>query len=298
MFLSPLKILAKDELDLLAQPAQSVKELGLGDLDKLKFFLEKWKLEESSDNELEIYFHTDFLRFCHAASLVPNGKGKLLELGANPYYTTSIINKLRGYHLELANYFGESAEKKGSQKLINTETGEEKIFNFNLFNSETDPFPYQEATFDVVLFCEILEHLILDPIRAISEINRVLKQGGYLILTTPNAARLDNIRRVMIGNSIYDPYSGYGLYGRHNREYVISEVWQILSLNGFQVERAFTANVTPSGRKLATSIKGRGLAGLTGRKHDLGEYLFFRAKKNNTCAQIRPTELFRSWGNL
>ena len=36
MFLSPLKILAKDELDLLAQPAQSVKELGLGDLDKLK----------------------------------------------------------------------------------------------------------------------------------------------------------------------------------------------------------------------------------------------------------------------
>ena len=87
MFLSPLKILAKDEFDLLAQPAQSVKELGLGDLDKLKFFLEKWKLEESSDNELEIYFHTDFLRFCHTASLVPNGKRKLLELGANPYYT-------------------------------------------------------------------------------------------------------------------------------------------------------------------------------------------------------------------
>ena len=69
--------------------------------------------------------------------------------------------------------------------MINTETGEEKIFNFNLFNSETDHFPYEEATFDVVLFCEILEHLILDPIRAISEINRVLKQGGYLILTTP-----------------------------------------------------------------------------------------------------------------
>ena len=40
MFLSPLKILAKDEFDLLAQPAQSVKELGLVDLDKLNFF---WK---------------------------------------------------------------------------------------------------------------------------------------------------------------------------------------------------------------------------------------------------------------
>ena len=87
MFLSPLKILAKDELDRIAQPAQSVKELGLGDLEKLKKFLGIWKLEESPDNELEIYFHEDFLRFCHTASLVPNGKRKLLELGANPYYT-------------------------------------------------------------------------------------------------------------------------------------------------------------------------------------------------------------------
>ena len=40
MFLSPLKILAKDELDRIAQPAQSVKELGLGDLEKLKNFWE------------------------------------------------------------------------------------------------------------------------------------------------------------------------------------------------------------------------------------------------------------------
>ena len=77
--------------------------------------------------------------------------------------------------------------------MINTETGEEKVFNFKLFNSETELYPYEDATFDVVLFCEILEHLIVDPIKAIAEINRVLKQGGYLILTTPNAARLDNI---------------------------------------------------------------------------------------------------------
>mgnify|MGYP004060828737 CR=1 FL=1 len=70
-----------------------------------------------------------------------------------------------------------------------------------------------------------------------------------------------------------------------------------ITFNANATPQAFTDNVTPSGRKLATSIKGRGLAGLTGRKHDLGEYLFFRAKKNNTCAQIRPTEIFRSWGN-
>mgnify|MGYP006196628701 CR=1 FL=1 len=90
---------------------QSEKELGLKDLEKLKNILFIWKLEESFDDELDNYFHTDFLRFCHTTSLIPNGKGKLLELGANPYFTTSIINKFRCHHLELANYFGKSEKK-------------------------------------------------------------------------------------------------------------------------------------------------------------------------------------------
>lgn len=45
--------------------------------------------------------------------------------------------------------------------------------------------PYGDAIFDIVNFTDILEHLF-DPLRGLREAARVLKQDGYLILTTPN----------------------------------------------------------------------------------------------------------------
>jgi 2-polyprenyl-3-methyl-5-hydroxy-6-metoxy-1,4-benzoquinol methylase len=45
--------------------------------------------------------------------------------------------------------------------------------------------PFAEATFDVVVSSEVIEH-VSDPPRAISELARVLAPGGLLALTTPN----------------------------------------------------------------------------------------------------------------
>ena len=44
--------------------------------------------------------------------------------------------------------------------------------------------PFQDATFDTVLCNQVLEH-VCEPHRLISEIERVLKPGGTLMLTTP-----------------------------------------------------------------------------------------------------------------
>jgi 2-polyprenyl-3-methyl-5-hydroxy-6-metoxy-1,4-benzoquinol methylase len=44
---------------------------------------------------------------------------------------------------------------------------------------------HTDASFDTVVSCETIEH-IPDPRRAISELARVLKPGGRLLLTTPN----------------------------------------------------------------------------------------------------------------
>jgi SAM-dependent methyltransferase len=51
--------------------------------------------------------------------------------------------------------------------------------------------PYPDASFDLVVMTEVIEHL--DNHRAaIGELARVLKPGGHLILTTPNVMRLDS----------------------------------------------------------------------------------------------------------
>jgi SAM-dependent methyltransferase len=44
--------------------------------------------------------------------------------------------------------------------------------------------PFPDASFDVVLFSEVLEH-VDEPVRAVKEIARVLKPGGRLLLTVP-----------------------------------------------------------------------------------------------------------------
>jgi SAM-dependent methyltransferase len=44
--------------------------------------------------------------------------------------------------------------------------------------------PFGENEFDTVVSTELLEH-VPDPLRAMREMNRVLKPGGHLVLTTP-----------------------------------------------------------------------------------------------------------------
>jgi SAM-dependent methyltransferase len=51
--------------------------------------------------------------------------------------------------------------------------------------------PYENASFDVVLLVEVLEHLENHRL-ALCELARILKPGGVLILTTPNIMRLSS----------------------------------------------------------------------------------------------------------
>jgi SAM-dependent methyltransferase len=44
---------------------------------------------------------------------------------------------------------------------------------------------HPDARFDVVVSCETIEH-VPDPLRAVSELARVLAPGGWLLLTSPN----------------------------------------------------------------------------------------------------------------
>lgn len=56
---------------------------------------------------------------------------------------------------------------------------------------ESEAFPFADASVDDVVFTEVLEHLFRDPAWTIAEIARVLKVGGRLFLTTPNACGYD-----------------------------------------------------------------------------------------------------------
>ena len=162
------------------------------------------------------------------------GVRRVLELGANPYIMTLLIRQLLDVELELVNFFGDDTEAIESTHVAEL-NGERVEFPFHHFNVERDPFPYPDDSFDCVLFCEVLEHLLLSPDRVVAEIARVLRPGGYVIVSTPNATRLTNLYFLALGQSIWEGYSKHCAYGRHNREFTLSEVRDLLGRNRFAV---------------------------------------------------------------
>jgi ubiquinone/menaquinone biosynthesis C-methylase UbiE len=56
-------------------------------------------------------------------------------------------------------------------------------------NGEGEHLPFRDGSIDVVVFTEVIEHLV-QPELAVWEIARVLRTGGTLILTTNNASQM------------------------------------------------------------------------------------------------------------
>ena len=69
--------------------------------------------------------------------------------------------------------------------------------------------PFADASFDVVVSCETIEHLI-EPETALREMARVTKQGGMLILTTPSYLNLMGLYRLYDWVRGRDPHSVSG----------------------------------------------------------------------------------------
>ncbi|MBI2893473.1 MAG: methyltransferase domain-containing protein [Deltaproteobacteria bacterium] len=65
-----------------------------------------------------------------------------------------------------------------------------------LVRGDAAVLPFGRATFDRVICSEVLEHLP-DPGAAVAEIARVVKPDGVVVLSVPNEALIDRLKRIM-----------------------------------------------------------------------------------------------------
>lgn len=94
-------------------------------------------------------------------------------------------------------------------------------------------FPYPKNFFDLILGCEIIEHLY-DTDFFIDELKRVLKKDGFLILTTPNLASAINRIKILFGQYPYESVE-YKIGGAgHIRAYTIPVLKKQLSSHGLK----------------------------------------------------------------
>ncbi len=187
-------------------------------VDEISLFVEKEledylaALDDHEDSKDAIRFHkTRFEKsLIWIASMDPAGK-RVLELGSESV-TTRLI---RGF--------------------FPTCTLQTTDFEFRR------PFPLEDSTFDLVICMEVIEHVFdLEILQAttfsgvnhvLQEIYRILRPGGQLFLTTPNASSTWIIQRALLNQP---PLA----YEHHFREFTFQEINSLVESAGLEIVEA------------------------------------------------------------
>jgi len=105
---------------------------------------------------------------------------------------------------------------------------------------DMEPLPFADDSYDLVLFCEILEHLRVQPVSTLQQVYRVLRPGGHLLLSVPNITPLMRWR-FLLGEDFqgdliaeFEKIETIGHMG-HFRLYSQREVERILAHIGYHI---------------------------------------------------------------
>lgn len=222
--------------------------------DARSYLLAMERPEHERENHRNWVEH-ELPRFLRTLDLVPPGNRgeRCLEIGSMPYTFTLLLQRCRPYDLSLIDYDASGQREYHSTVEIPTHNETHQMHSLGC-DIEREPLPYASGSFQGVLCCEVLEHLTTNPTAMLAEIHRVLKPNGWLIVTTPNVARLNSILALLHGRNVYDPYElVFGPTWRHNREYTSREVGELLGANGFDVDHLSVEDPLPPGQALPLS---------------------------------------------
>lgn len=139
---------------------------------------------------------------------------RLLDVG--PSYQTIMFRRLwPDLHIDTIGFPDEKFPPADDEHRV--------IFDLN-DSSDATRWPALPRTYDVVTYCEVVEHLYTSPVHSFRFLTSGLADGGYLLVSTPNGIALHRRLRMLAGRNpqelIREDMSNPG----HYREYARHEL--------------------------------------------------------------------------
>lgn len=146
---------------------------------------------------------------------------KLLDIGcADGFFDKTLLQQGYDVHgMDISESLLKSAEEIG----VKTKKGD-----------LAQTLPFENNFFDFIFAGEILEHVV-DTEHALEEISRILKKGGFFVLTTPNLVSFKNRIRFFLGRTPdqIQPFHQYLRY--HVRQFTHLSWEKLLAIFNFEI---------------------------------------------------------------
>lgn len=220
-------------------------------------FLKGWQAE---------YFQQQKKRLLQTAPYIPHASGEhgaALEVGTVTELMLHYLHHECGYEVCYGTQFDFNNYVCGKKILIEDriEGNDENFIAFDI-NIESGHLPIEDNFFDFILCTEVIEHLRRDPGHFLHEMNRVSKDNGSILITTPNVCCLSNIRKILEHKvpMLFPGFPGREDYiAQHVVEYSVPVLQALLRDSGFTpVETRTFTSFTQDDEEMSQLLKNLG----------------------------------------
>jgi SAM-dependent methyltransferase len=237
------------------------------------------------------YAKSHLVRYVETVFRIPPAQkpeARVLEIGSLTVFQ-ELLRSHFGYPEVHGTDFDGPEDKKSYYRELNLISSQPWYMTHRV-NIENEALPFPDGYLDTVIMCEVIEHMELDPMFAIAEINRVLAPGGKLLISTPNSASGRVLWSILNGYRphFFMQYNKERMLYKHNFEYDVAALRNLLESGGFGIERIETLDcfAPPEPEALAA------LAKLGMPTTDRGDNIFALAVKNSGVINRYPKTVY------
>lgn len=173
---------------------------------------------------------------CEVVNTVLYPPARILDFGAGPCDKTAALSML-GYECVALDDLSDPWHLEGDSR--------ERIVSFarttgvQLHVSSSLAVVAEQSPFDMVMSHAVLEHLHDSPRELCESLLRLVRPGGYVFFTVPNAVNIRKRLDVVRGRTNYPPYRGYflseGPWRGHVREYTRGDLTALAELLDIEI---------------------------------------------------------------